>query len=571
MNIDPLNVTIFNPTSDIWVHQRLIQSLIQTWSKMHHLTVVGCDASRNSVCVAQRSVGLSEFANPSERASVCKRCQSARLHNRGTTSVSLAEYQVTLPPLPTELNDIINFKIDTFPAGRASQFDFLVSHKIGEIDLAERHAHYLAKNLADAVDIYLKMKSFFRTVPSDRLVIDHELYGFNAAAKAAAEIMDIPCVSLNLGPSLSRLERSIFLVSDTNTLRLGRDQTSVLRPPDDPPKDRIGRASVSHLQTIYRDLDKKLYGSHYMIYSQAGRRSTRRNSGRRERYAAALLLSSTDEPNAYYFARAIPDRLDQIGLMKRFFLHAERHPDDLFHVRPHPRFGATHRETVEAKELSDYLEVCSLAPKNIVFGSLKSLEPLVEIFRSSDCIVGGWSSTMIDAALLGIPVIFGIPGVPEAYPSDLGRRVIDEAAETLTEAIDQAKSMNSVCQHMIALNYSCGGLESSRHGKFLPIALSPAFLVLAAHQRTPIKLPPAIHRFLRRVEISLSPGFRWLLNSSDPLLQIEPTMTREGPVPGVRAKNAEAYVSPEISFAALRSLLEGLSGSQRRLTRLTRS
>ena len=569
--MDPLNVTIFNPTSDIWVHQRLIQSLIQTWSKVHHLTVVGCDASRKSICAAQRSVGISESTSPSERSSVCTRCQDARLQADGTTSVSLADYEVPLPPLPTNLDGIINFTIDDFPAGRASQYDFLISHKLSEKDLAERHTRYLSRNLTDAVDIYLKMKAFFQNAPSDRLVVDNDLYCFSAAAKAAAESMDVSCVSLNLGPSLGNLERSIFLVSDSSTLVLGRDQASVPHPPSDSPNDRDRRVRPSHLRTICHDLNTKFYGRHSMIYSRAGRRIATGHVGQRQRFSAALLLSSSDEPNAYYFARGIPYSLDQMGLLQRFFSHAESHRDELFHVRPHPRFGVTHRESVKAQELSDYLEICSLAPKNVVVGSLNDLEPIVDIFRRSDCIVGAWSSTMIDAALLGIPVVFGIPGVPEAYPSDLGVRVVDQEVGTLSAAMTEAKSLNSVDQHVIALTYACDLLRCARQGKFLPIAFSPAFLVLAADQRTPFKFPPAVHRLLRRVEISTSPGFSSLLNSLDPILRIEPTLTREGPIPRVSSKSPKAYVPPEASFSVLRSVLAGPGGFRRIMTGATRS
>lgn len=485
--------------------------------------------------------------------------------------MSLADYDVTLPPLPVKLKDIIEFKIDDFPAGRASQYGFFISRKISEGSLTENHAPHLRENLTDAIDIYLRMSKFLSTARTDRMVLDNDLYGFNAAAKAAAEKVGVPCVSINLGPSLSNFERSVFLVSDSSTLNLGRVRPPPSHSTSETREDQNHQVRLSHLKSISRDLNKKLYGRHYMNYSRPGPRRPACDGEKRKKYAASLLLSSSDEFNAYNFVRGLSVPSDQTALLRRFFLHAERNQDDLFHVRPHPRFAITHRDAVEAAELVDYLKVCSQAPENVVIDPLSDLRPIVEILRSSDCIVGAWSSTMIDAAILGIPIVFGIPGVPQAYPDDLGVHVEDEEVKTLTAAIAEAKSLDRFEQHAIALNYSCDLLRASRQGKFLPISFSPAFLILAMHQRASIGFPPVIHRLLRRVECSISRGFRSTLNSSDSVLQIEPTLTREGPRSAARANSAEVVVPPEHSFSILQSVLERRSRSRRLVTRLKRS
>lgn len=494
---------------------------------------------------------------------MCNRCQKGRQRTKGANFVSLADYEVALPLIPTTLKEIIDFKIDDFSAGRASQYDFLLSHKLSEKDLEERHAQYLSKNLADAVDIYLRMTKFFSFEPSDRVLLDNDLYGFNAAAKAAAEGMGVSCVSLNLGPSLSILERSVFLVSDSSTLVLGRENTPIPPTRVEGPEDQKSRVHLAHLQTIRRDLNKKLYGRHYMNYSRRSRRRDARKAVEQQRFSAALLLSGTDEPGAYYFARGLSHSLDQAALLKRFFLHAEQHPDDLFHVRPHPRFGGTHREGNESAELADFVDICSQAPNNVLVESVPLIKPIAEILRYSDCIVGGWSSVMIDAALMGVPVVFGIPGVPEAYPSDLGIRVVDEGIKTLTSAISRAKSLDRVDQHAIALRYSCDLLKASREGAFLPISLSPAFLLLAAEQRTSFRVPPVIHRWLRLAESSISPGFQSSFDSSDALHQIEATLTRGGPKSGVSSNSAKTLVPSAHSLSILQSVLEGQSRFRR--------
>lgn len=472
----------------------------ERWSLDGEVTIITCDASRAALCPAQRALGFDAGASPSELRQVCRRCSSVSPISKKFSYRSLASASSGFFEIPESLDSLLTLEVDGHQLGRSAVYDYLLSVKKRPSELTDEDLPNIKAAVTDSVDIFTRMRDLLRSEKFDVLIINNELYGMCAAAKAAAAAEGCETLNLNLGWGRTFLDKSLWF---------SRDSDEYVYVANDLTTSHLDATKLSAplVDLLEKELAHRLYRRHSLSYGVKRRSRTDLSSSQMiaNQCRAALVLSSEDEQMTYAFVKGQPQpNIDQSGLLRNFLAVARDSPNEAFFVRMHPRMGPNRRDRGSSSARWALEEILADAPRNLFFDPVGNERPIVEVLRASRSIVVSWSSIGLDAASLGIPVIFGLPGYPLNYPTSVGVPTRGGSALELSLAIDTALTLPPEMAQRRAIAFWSLLLDAHQSFRLVPINLSPAMVLLALQQRGLFSAPNWSHSMLRRLELVLS-------------------------------------------------------------------
>lgn len=500
-------VALFLPFADIWTHQRVIEHVAHAWSKDNEIHLIKCDGLRNGACPAHRALKLDDSSPLSGRRRICARCQTVSGLSRRLSAIDLNDFAAPPCALPSSVHELLNFRKEGHPFGCFAIYDYLLSTKKTASDLGEEDRDSVSSAIQDALDLYYKLTSVFEKYEFDLLVVNNQLYGMNAAAVAAAKDSRIGILNLNLGMFRANLDRTIFLTGDADDyFNLGLTYSRQFNAPSAFPQTFV-RELKREMRARYLQRHSLNYGGHQ------SRRKRSKSSG--VRYTSTLFLSSPDEMQTYHFARgAQAPEHDQLKLLDNFVKFARQHPSKTFCIRPHPRLEPNRRDS-NRSPFSDILtKALQHLPCNIDLDGGEVSRSAIEALRSSETVVVSWSSIGLDAAALGIPVVFGLPGLPVSYPREVGTAVHDNSYTAFEAALETGLASNQIKDAAHAIQFYQIIWSAHERLAIPPVKFSPAMVLLWLDRRTSRDILPRLHRSLRRAEFKINTSIHpWTLHT----------------------------------------------------------
>jgi hypothetical protein len=138
-----------------------------------------------------------------------------------------------------------------------------------------------------------------------------------------------------------------------------------------------------------------------------------------------LSLSSTDETVAGKIIgrghkTSFPGRVfeSQFQWVNETIDWASRRSDLVLIIRLHPRDLPNKRDPLESSQHSIWIDLLSNLPENCRLNHPTQQIPFADICQVSDVIVTGWSSTALEALVMGVPVVTYDQALPE-FPSNI--------------------------------------------------------------------------------------------------------------------------------------------------------
>ena len=468
-----------------------------------HVTIIACDGKRSSVCPAQRALSISEHSSEEERREVCRRCLKTTRISKEFEYIYLHDLDSEPAPLPSSIESLTSYQLDGLPIGKTSLYDYLLATKRAPNQLRSEDLEAVRACVSDSVDVYLRLQGLFSDTKFDLLIVNNELYGMNSAACGAAQFAGIPVLNVNLGVMRSRLDRSIFATRTSEDYFFA---TSNLRVPQTfEPVDPLRFA-----RELESEFHHRFFRRHSLTYSsRARRRPTRtRISSQEKRFNSSLLLSRPDELQTYCFVKDVANiDADQSQLLAEFLRVATSRPNLNFYIRLHPRMGKNQREGTQAIARICLEQQLTNVPPNVEVDLPETARPILSVLQESESVITSWSSVGLDAATIGVPVIFGIPGLPTSYPQSIGYSAKETSHVELARLIDTAIRDDSSAKQLEAIRFWANIWSQHLQARALPINLSPALLLLALSKRSNLTISPSIHSAWRRLELSTTQGF----------------------------------------------------------------
>ena len=408
------HVLVFAPYADMWVHHRNFLQFCERIAQSTLVTIVACDGARHSTCVAMRASRINE--NLADRKDeICGRClATSKIIPSKCNFLALSDVRIPTPTIPTGLAELLDFEYRGIPLGRTSVYEYLLAEKKSHLDLAGHDVGPVRSVVRDSVEIFEKTKVILETTGADAAVVNNDLYSFNAAFIAAAEMVRVSTVNLEMSDFRSRSDRSVRLESSADaTMYRG-----IASPTD---MSASGLPLKTTTKLVKKELFTRLNSRHALNYGSFANRDLNFKKAMFDRPRVVFAMSSSDELRTFSFVRGRSfSESEQIVALESVCRIAAELPDIEFVVRPHPRLFRNRRESNLAKEWDRIDEVLCKFGGNIVIDRPPDQSSLTAVFESSALVMTTWSSVGLDALTFGIPVIHVLSGLPTVYPPELG-------------------------------------------------------------------------------------------------------------------------------------------------------
>lgn len=354
--------------------------------------------------------------------------------------------QVNLNPLN------LDFELHGVPIVRYALYETLIKYKKLDVHLNESEINYFQSILQNCILTVLSGREYLESNRDLATILIHSPeYGPNNCFAELAKQRGIPVYSIRGSSNLSEMESSAMIWRWDYQ-------------PEIPPhlSSWTGWESVSFSNTDQRRLEghkKELSaGKSAFVYSspfnsKATALSTMTKLGVQGGSKTILLsLSSADEivaaktinrGVAVFYPGTVFE--NQFQWVSETIAWASQKPEIRLIVRPHPRDLPNKRDSVLSEQHAKWMDLFKELPANVVVNHPDQQISFREVCLVSDVLVTGWSSTAIEAMLLGKPVVTYDESLP-GFPKDihLTGRSKEEYFKNLEASLISAPSQDHV-------------------------------------------------------------------------------------------------------------------------------
>jgi len=463
---EPVDV-FFSPFAYIWPHERLEISLRRSLlAQNRRLVVIRCSGSLWNLCHVREAVG------PKEKElskGLCQRCQSAAEIGLDSSQVVFLPGKRGLQTGPELFDDHVRALLQRFVT-----HDYLLNMRMRPSDLGDKDNERIFSLLDDALKLYSELHTILSKQNVRQIYYYNDVYAVNRVAKLLASKFSVPTVNLQLSelPALMS-DHYLSTPSQEHLLELHRSDRHV-RP-----------LSWLTCYRVRRSFKFQRFGRSPFIYSSPSRRGRPNRGGLK--YECTLILSSHDEMQSLQYL--LPDTLsgakyEHDEVIEWFLRLARNFPDLSFVIRPHPREYSNRRHPTESSSAESNARWADGAPPNIKFDHPALKTPLYDLIRVSRTVVFTWSSTGLDALLLGKPTACAAPGSLTWCPPSLFTSV--ESLEDVSKFVQEAGHSEKFDEQRLAALRWYGWFVQLNHNRFsvLRYRISPSRLVQGLHGRT---------------------------------------------------------------------------------------
>ena len=414
-------VVFFATEADVVPHFMAHCILARTLKEQgHRVLMVGCNRVFKR-CIPMDSRSLQVDAPEKDARAICQVCRTASrdmveaygldvvdVSDLLTAEIS-AKVQQIMDNLP---DDLTALEIDGIKFGQICAAETAVIFKVFEFANADPSVAMMMRRFIEAALLnYYTIRSLARSVPIRRLVY-FGAYSFNLGAVVAARSLGIETTNLSM-PSLRGIDRrQLVLMPEVLAI------SSIRNRLDRWPVWRDLALAERQIDEVADDCLYRITGGSLMVYSPA--RSGGTNSLcdqldiRHDRRTLVAFTSSLDEVRANErmltafgqesFSAKQPFQ-DQIEWLEQLTRHVEASTDLQLVVRVHPREGVNRRDKVSSAHLVLLRERFSKAYRNVRFVWPAEAVSSYDLMELADVGLSAWSSTALEMARFGIPVV----------------------------------------------------------------------------------------------------------------------------------------------------------------------
>lgn len=426
--MEKMKILFFSPFQAIEKHEFPQALFAKSLAEDVEIIYLGCGGLLQRHCISHAAHGLSEEATLEARAAICKLCNINRkqITKEFSQSYILDDfYDESLEPEIQSIVEKITPSIiySTFykgyPVGRIAAFEFILDHKIYNIEhITEVQLGFYKIHLANVLRALLSFEKFARTHAYDKMIVYIQAYSINNIVREVSLKLGKPVAFAHPGFNLKHLNNSIYYSWKTT---IDNMQNNI-------------QFYVSHEPAIQLDYSKymlsidqfkeQIHGTSYFNYSVERKRSLseicqRLDIGSAYKKVVLLAMSSSDEAYAADFsfkefqftAKSVAVFKNQAEWLTTVVDFFKNKPEYKLVIRIHPREFPNQRESVRAPVVEVYEKILDNLPPNIVLDRPEMKNSIYDLFEITDFMLSAQSSVGFDAARLGIPVISCVDGL----------------------------------------------------------------------------------------------------------------------------------------------------------------
>jgi hypothetical protein len=321
-------------------------------------------------------------------------------------------------------NDIdVNFELFGTPIVRFALYETVIKYKKLDFHFNAEQHKYLRLAVANSIKTTLAARNLFKKSDDFHALICHSPeYGANNSFLDQATKFGIPTYSLRGSGNLDEMSSSA-MVWQWNTLEPEVSPASsnwnlhnvnqVLQDDELRINNHISQLSMANSPFVYSAKSNKLMNIN-TLHNVFGIKD--------DEIYVLLSLSSTDEvfagniigrgTGARYPGVVYQDQFDWVKDTIKYF---ENKKKTKLIIRLHPRDLPNKRDSLTSEQYSRWNELLTNLPDNVLINHPDQKIAFQDLCKGAKGLITGWSSTALEALLLGIPVVTydsSLPGFP---------------------------------------------------------------------------------------------------------------------------------------------------------------
>jgi hypothetical protein len=451
-----LKILLFLPEAGLLEYSVPAHQLALGYGQLgHDVYSVSCETEFINHCAVMASRKLNPASSGFAKATVCRGCtrinqllesskDKADVHSIKASHLISNDFETALDKFIENLSHT-NWRTAEFlgvPIALFASYEFIITKKLEDTNFASADWDDFMRYVRPVGLTAVVAHSIKRDIDPDAIIVYDSLYGSNRVWVHLAREMGWNVYSIRNGYSEAGASMPLQMYHDDNKqILLTRSEECISR--------MQSPISFQSVLAGSRQQVAKLSAIDVMEYSAPynGRQpnETRLLFGLNSTIPVLLvLLSSNDERFAAKTLEiesvnrqptVFTDQLDWLNYLCEIAL---RRQDLQFIVRIHPRMFKNDRDAVPAKGATTILELLERSPANVIVNTPEMRVSLVDLFQITDGCLVGTSSTGLQAASLGLPVVIHNPELAFSYPTELGLVVEDRSdyEETIDAALE---------------------------------------------------------------------------------------------------------------------------------------
>lgn len=462
-----IKVVVFDIFSGIWPHTLLLNKVIgQLDPNKFEVVHVSCGSLFEKFCnvMESRKKTLDPKINLSKLdcldCSFSAKTSSVFISSKGlskrSTAIRLSDlWSEELEALAvSEMTSILNREYDEnyllngVPVVKFALYETIIKFKKLDLDFTPSEKSYLDSQISNNVRVLLATQEFFASDSQFDLALFYSPeYGVNNTISSVANSIGIATYSIRGSSNLSEMNTSAMIWRWD------------YKPETQPAfrnwhKYQESAITEGELRRAQAHVNQLKIGKSPFVYSAAQNQNTSSKDallmlgvpvGKR---VVLMSLSSTDETVASKIIgrghkTSFPGTVfeSQFHWVKSTIDWASQRSDLALIIRLHPRDLPNKRDSLESRQHSIWIDLLSNLPENCIVNHPNQQIPFADICGVSGVLVTGWSSTALEALMLGVPVVTYDQALPE-FPSSihLSGSTKDEYFSNLDIALLQGES-----------------------------------------------------------------------------------------------------------------------------------
>ena len=456
-----MRVLFFSPFAAIDKHERPLLGLKEILESEGHTTeVMRCDKTFQEYCISMSAFGLQFGSEKKLREDICNRCTKSRrsidyyfdnkAHKLNAFFTNEDKEELIRLIVHVNSDNWWDFRIGGFDIGRIAAYEFYLHNKLNSREIPDKLWNEYLTHLEYTVLVYFAAQRFFASNRIDRVIVYNRLYSINKIFCLVAESFGAITYTIEASGFIDDLySRFTAFKSDSTILDLNNSrewEIARFQP--------LSETQVEKVNNHFRSLFK---AESPWVYSQPKSNKSKHEIRSRVRAdfgskVILLAMSSMDE----IFA------VDMIGISPKILLKSkyatfENQLDWINHVisivrgesnlhlviRIHPRELPNKRESVGSLHARDILTKLrdQELPANVYLNTPDDSLSLYDLLQISEVVLNGNSTSGLEAAFWGIPVVVHHPDLITTMPQDFAyvAKSRSEYKDVLIKAIELGK------------------------------------------------------------------------------------------------------------------------------------
>ena len=425
-----MKILVFAPHAEIWVHAfpeaLAVEALRQDG---HEIVYLACGRALADYCVPMDMHRLTADSDAASKAAVCASCtenteilRSSFGFGGATIAAQLTaeERAAAGAALAAVTRDnFLAFEQEGLPLGRYALYEFILRHKLQELELDDRLWREYRALLRGCLHAFYACRRVLEEQRPDRILAYNAVYSVNRTACMLAEQRGVASYYVHAGGNIAhRLQK--LMIGRGQQMRFYEDAIErwpAFRGRPCPP------ALMAHITDHILELLDASSGFVYSSRKQAGtdvRAALGIPAGAK---VVAAAMSSPDEMLAAVSvgAKKLPADLpfaSQLEWIRALVEYVSRRPDLHLVIRVHPREFPNRRDGVKSQHARLLEEGFRSLPPNAHVNWPDQNLSLYALAEEADVFLNVHSSAGKEMGVLGRPVVIYAPGLVN-YPPGL--------------------------------------------------------------------------------------------------------------------------------------------------------